>query len=84
MSALEALNWHSALVERRPAPLEMTAEQIRSFLDEHEVGVSWTPASRQTLRVVTLTSDSFPTTKGITLHQAVCRAEAKFKEIDGE
>lgn len=71
-----------SVVEPRPEPEQMTGDEIAEFLDEHEVGVSWKPASRQTLRVVTLTSDSFPTTKGNTLHEAVCLAAAKLEEIN--
>ena len=70
------------LIEKRPAPRELSSSQVEKFLDEHEVGVSWKPASKQTLRVVTLTSDAFPTTKGNTLREAVCRAVAKFEEIN--
>lgn len=68
--------------ERRPAPLEMTGDEVTAFLDEHEVLVSWKPASAHFPRIVTLTSNSFETTKGATLREAVCLAAAKFKEAN--
>ncbi len=69
-------NW----IVRQPAPIELAGDEIVEFLDEHEVGVSWTPRSALTPRVVTLTSDNFQTTKGETLEEAVCLAFVKVEE----
>lgn len=68
--------------EKRPQPLEMTGDEITAFLDEHEVLVSWKPASALFPRICTLTSNSFETTKGKTLRDAVMLAAAKFKETN--
>ena len=77
MTDLSAFRAH--WTERRPAPPELTGDEITSFLDEHEVQVCWTPASVHFPRIVTLKSDSFPTTQGYTLREAVCLAAAKWK-----
>jgi hypothetical protein len=60
----------------------MTDAEIIEFLDEHEVLVCWKPASVHFPRIVTLTSDSFPTTKGTTLRGAVEQAAAIFEEAN--
>ncbi len=69
-------------IAHQPVPFELAGDEIVDFLDEHEVGVSWTPRSALTPRVVTLTSDNFETTKGETLEQAVCLAAAKVEEAN--
>jgi len=69
-----------AVVERRLAPLEMTGNEITAFLDDNEVSVTWTPRSRETTRICTLTSDEFPTMKGQSLKEAVGRAAAWMEE----
>lgn len=83
---LEHLRWHEwardAWTEKRIEPLELTGAEIAMFISEHEVDITWTPATSRTLRIVTLTSDDFPVMKGLSLHQAAGKAAAWLREVD--
>lgn len=82
--ALEALNWHSdrALVERNPAPLNLTDTEVTDWLDEYADLVQQVRATRDTRRVFVIECDMISTTRGGTLREAVCLAAAKLNEVN--
>jgi hypothetical protein len=70
------------LVERRPAPLNLTpAEQLR-FLSEYCSGMQHVEATKDTHEVYIILSDWFETTRARTLSDAICLAAARWKEVN--
>lgn len=95
---LEVLNWHESarersdesfkalrkfeLVERRPAPLNLSAQEIQDWLEEMRPDVRWQHADEYVIDGVYLTVPEIGKTFGKTLEDAVCLAAAKWEQIN--
>jgi hypothetical protein len=95
---LEVLHWHESarersdesfkalrkfdLVERRPAPLNLTAQEQLEFLSEYCDGYQHVAATPTTPEVYIIWSDCIQTTRGRTLTEAICQAAAKWKALN--
>lgn len=69
-----------ALVEHRPAPLNLSAQQILDWIEEMRPEVKWQEKDVDTISGVYLTVPEIGRTFGKTLEDAVCLAAAKWKE----
>ena len=67
------------LVERRPAPLNLSAQQVLEWLEEMQPVIEWQEADEYVLAGVYLTVPEINRTFGKTLKDAVCLAAAKWK-----
>jgi hypothetical protein len=70
------------LVERRPAPLNLTLAEQMEFLSEYCDGYQHVARTPMTPAVFILWGDGFQTTRGKTLSEAICLAAAKLKEAN--
>ena len=94
MSPLEALRWYErsddsfiaqarlAPVERRPAPIEMTAEEIVEFEAEYVLWNQKIDATPTTPRFVILKVLEIGTVRGRTYREAIGRAKAMLDEMN--
>ena len=74
----------SALVERRPAPLNMSAQEMWDWIEEMRPEINWQEADVDVIAGVYLTVPEIGRAFGKTLKDAVCLAAAKWKRINDE
>jgi hypothetical protein len=72
------------LVEKRPAPLDLTEAEQLEFLSEYCAGYQHVAATKDTAQVYIVWSDWFETTRAKSLSEAICVAAAKWRELNGE
>jgi hypothetical protein len=70
------------LVEKRPAPLDLTEAEQLEFLAEYCSGMQYVAATNDTPQTYIVWSDWFETTRGRTLSDAICLAAAKWKGVN--
>jgi hypothetical protein len=75
-----AMEWNR--LESRPVPLNMTDKEILDWLDEMQPKVDWEKGNANQISGVFLDVPEIGRTFAKTLREAVCRAEAKWKEVN--
>ncbi len=70
------------LVEKRPAPLDLTADEQLEFLSEYCAGFQHVAATESRHEQYMVFSDWFETTRARTLSEAICLAAAKWKGMN--
>jgi hypothetical protein len=79
-----AIDRKFSLVERRPAPLNLTLAEQMEFLSEYCDGYQHVAKTPLTPAVFILWGEGFQTTRGKTLSDAICLAAARWKEMNDE
>jgi len=67
-------------LERSPAPLNMTDKEILDWLDEMQPKIDWEKGDANHISGVFLEVPEIGRTFAKTVREAICRAEAKWKE----
>lgn len=68
--------------ERLPAPLNLSGQQVLDWIEEMRAVIEWQDGDDYVLSGVYLTVPEMGRTFGKTLHDAVCLAAAKWKELN--
>jgi hypothetical protein len=72
------------LVEKRPAPLNMSIQEREDWIEEMRPVIEWQEGDEYTISGVYLTLPEIGRTFAKTLREAVCRAASKWKELNND
>jgi hypothetical protein len=70
------------IVEKRPAPLDLTADDQLEFLSEYCAGFQHVAATKEKAEFYMVFSEWFETTRAKTLSEAICTAAAIWKGVN--